>query len=117
MNMIVVVGIAVLAVAALGAFLLSGSLSNISTADAQRIFSSGCTWYCSSDLYGTLKNAYDASKNDKDFVSACLRLGFLSSSEQNMEQCFKNCGNCNLDIGRTDTVSGIDNMVAKTTRG
>lgn len=118
MNMIVVVAIAVVALLALGAFLFSGSLSNFNAAEAQRVFATGCTQYCSSDLYGTLQNAYQASQNNPDFVKACVNLGYIKSTEtMYMNRCLDKCGNCNLDVGTTDTAAGFDSLVAKTTRG
>lgn len=114
LNAVIIVAIAMLALTSLGWLLLSGSFGQMSEADAQRVFSTGCARYCEPNLYQTFKNAYLASKNDKDFVAACKRLKY--GDEQYVNRCFERCANCNLDVTEEDINRGYDNLIALTER-
>jgi hypothetical protein len=69
------------------------------------------------NLYDTFKSAYDASKNDPAFISACVKLGYLEPNSQYVNRCLSRCGNCNLDVNQNDLTSGLNNLDAMTTRG
>lgn len=112
LNVIIVVAIGVLALASLSLFFFTGSFNQISEAEAQRLFSSGCARYCQSDLYETFRNAYVASQNDPDFVGACERLNYGDKAHVN--RCFERCSNCNLDVNEGDISRGYDNLLALT---
>jgi len=115
LNMIIIVAIAVLTLASISIFFFSGSFGQISEAEAQRLFSSGCARYCQPDLYETFRNAYTASQNDHDFVSACERLGYGDGAHVN--RCFERCSNCFLEVNQDDINRGYDNLIALTERG
>lgn len=109
LNLIVILAIAILALASLTAFFFSGSFGQISDAEAQRLFAGGCARYCQPDLYQTFKNAYIASKNDADFVKACERLQY--GTKDHVNRCLDRCGNCFLNVTKSDIDSGYDNLL------
>jgi len=115
LNAVVIIGIAVLVIAAMGLFFLSGSGSTISDAEAKRIFYSGCTQYCKADLYETFQGAYTAAYTNPQFIAACVKLGFGSQEFPN--RCLENCPNCNLDVTGQDLNRGLDNINPLTSRG
>lgn len=115
LNAIIVIAMGVVALVSIGFFLLSGSLGQISEAEAQRLFAGGCARYCQPDLYQTFRNAYLASQNDPQFVTACKRLKY--GDEQHVNRCLERCSNCNLDVNENDINRGYDNLIALTERG
>ena len=115
LNVVIVVAMGLLTIASLSVFFFSSSFSQISEADAQRIFSSGCARYCQPDLYQTFRNAYTASQNDENFVRACERLNY--GDRNHVNRCFERCANCNLDVNEGDINTGYDNLLALTERG
>lgn len=114
-NALIVIAIAVVALVTLGALFFSSSFSSISSTDTQRVFGLGCARYCKSDLYSTFQGAYEASKNDQQFVAACQKLGY--GDQQHVNRCLQACVSCNLIVTETDLNQGYDNLVAQTTRG
>ena len=114
-NIIIIVAIAVIALVSLGAFFFSASSGGISQTDAQRIFGTGCARYCQTDLYSTFKNAYDASRNDPQFVAACNSLGY--GDQQHVNRCLEACTNCNLLVTETDQIQGQDKILIQINRG
>jgi flagellar basal body-associated protein FliL len=114
-NLIVVLGIVVLVLAAVLAFFFSGSFGQISQAEAQRVFAAGCARYCEPNLYATFKNAYDASRNDPSFVNACVALKY--GDKDHVNKCLGECSNCNLDVQEAEIQSGLENLNTMTTRG
>ena len=109
LNLIVVIAIAVLALASLTAVFFSGSAGQISDAEAQRIFASGCSRYCIPDFYGTYRNAYVASQNDPDFIRACERLQY--GAKEHLNRCFDRCGNCFLNVTESDLERGYEDLL------
>ena len=114
-NIIIIIAVAVLVIASMAAFFLSSSFGGITEAEAQRVFAGGCARYCQPDLYETFRNAYTASQNDHDFVSACERLGYGDGAHVN--RCFERCSNCFLEVNQDDINRGYDNLIALTERG
>jgi len=114
LNVVIVVAIGLLTLASLSMFFFTGSFGQISEADAQRLFSSGCARYCQPDLYQTFRNAYTASQNDPDFVAACERLNY--GDRDHVNRCFERCANCNLDVNENDINAEYDNLLALTER-
>ena len=116
-NMIVLIVIAVVVIVALVTFFTSSTVVTISDINANTVFSNGCIKYCVSDLYGTLQNVYDASKNDPAFVAACTKLGYLTAGPQYMNRCLDKCRNCDLSVKSQDTTNGwgvITNIAGRT---
>lgn len=109
LNLIVIIAIAVLVLVSLTAVFFSGSFGQISEAEAQRIFSVGCSKYCEPDFYGTFRNAYLASQNDADFVRACERLQY--GTKDHVNRCLDRCGNCFLNVTESDIERGYDDLL------
>ncbi len=109
LNLIVIIAIAVLALVSLTAVFFSGSFGQISEAEAQRLFASGCARYCEPDFYGTFRNAYLASQNDPDFVRACERLQY--GTKDRVNRCLDRCGNCFLNVTESDIERGYENLL------
>lgn len=112
LNVVIVLAITILVLASISAFFFTSSFGQISEAEAQRIFSSGCVRYCEPDLYKTFTNAYMASRNDPSFVMACERLGYGDASHVN--RCLERCSNCNLNINEQDIGQQHDQLLALT---
>jgi hypothetical protein len=117
LNLVVVIAIAVIVIAAIGVFFMSSSFQTVSSTEAQRIFASGCTRYCSSSLYDTFRNAYLASQNDQQFIGACVALGFMDRGSTLVNRCLEKCGNCNLEVTQGDVESGYDYIDTLSSRG
>ncbi len=115
LNMIIVIAIALIVIASVSVFFMSSSFQTVSSTDAQRVFANGCTRYCTSSLYDTFRNAYEASQNDQEFIKACVSLGYMSGTMVN--QCLEKCTNCNMDVTTDDIESGLDYAGALTDRG
>lgn len=115
LNVVIIVAIGLLALVSISLFVFSGSLGQISDAEAQRLFSAGCARYCQPDLHETLRNAYVASQNDPNFVKACEKLRYGDAAHVN--RCLERCSNCNLDVNDNDINGGFDNLLALTERG
>lgn len=110
LNLVVIIAVAVLVLAALAAFFLTSSFGQISETEAQRLFAVGCTRYCEADLYGTFRNAYLSAQNDAGFIAACKRLGH--GDQQWPNRCLGNCTNCYTKIEEGDLRTGLDNINA-----
>ena len=108
-NMIVVIAIAVIAIVTLGIFFTSNSLRTVSDINNQQVFSGACVQYCKSGTYETYLALYDAMQDDAEFVQACVNMKLIPEGSISLQNCLKECPNCNIEWQNFDTMVGDRN--------
>ena len=105
MNTIVIIVIVVLVLTVIGYFFYSSTTGPLSRAEAESIFTQGCSTLCK----GPEQSAYFLSHiSDEDhtdfytqFANACIVLGHATDPEHNVEQakaCMAACGSCDTNF-------------------
>ena len=109
-NIIVITIVVVLVLVSLAAFLLTSSGSQGTTADANKVFSEGCLKYCTSSPEQNYLNTYEIKKNDRQFLDACVQLGY--GSYDFPVQCLNRCG-CDLATSKSEVNTRLQELVTK----
>jgi len=107
-NIIIIVIVVVLVLLMLGAFLLASTGSQSKSADANKVFAEGCLRYCTPSSEQNYLNAYEIKKNDKQFLDACVQLGY--GSYDFPVQCLQQCG-CDLSITQDEINTRLQELV------
>lgn len=106
-NAIVILVASVIIFVMIWSFITTVSVRQMSTADAQRIFSVDCRTLCSTDSEENYATAYEILKNKPDFVKACTVLGYGSAEYPN--RCLERCG-CDMYVREGSVGEKIGNV-------
>lgn len=110
-NMLVVIIIIVLVLVTVIAMFIGTSGQNINTTDANKVFAQGCQTYCSSaSLDETYLSSYEIAQNDREFLNACISLGY--GTEEYPIKCLDTCG-CDTSVTREDINRRLQQLITK----
>jgi hypothetical protein len=105
--MIVIVAALLVIVIFLSTIMVSSG-SQISKADAQRIYSSTCNIICKYTIYENYKTALRLQENNQEFLKACQMLGYGDIKYPN--RCMESCG-CEMKVTTNDTSAELNNII------
>ncbi len=107
-NIMVITIIVVLALVSIGAFLLTSTGSQGASAEANKVFSQGCLRYCTPSSEQNYLNAYEIKKNDRQFLDACVQLGY--GTYDFPVQCLQQCG-CDLSTSQNEISTRLQELI------
>lgn len=110
---LVIMGIVVLVLVALAAFVMPTAFRQTTIAEAQSIFSQKCVQYRTPDVEENYLNAYTA-RSDTEFLEACEILGFGSAEYPN--RCLEKCP-INLEVTEEDLERNYGDLVNNVLEG
>ena len=106
-NVIVVIGLAVLVLAAVATFFVSTSGQQMSKVDAERIFQTKCTAYCDrTDISANYKLAAGLTEKD-EFIQACIAKGI--DWQGIPARCLDACS-CPMSVSREQFNSNMNSL-------
>ena len=110
-NILVLVIIIVIILVTMIAIFIGTSSQNINTTDANKIFAQGCQKYCSStSIDETYLSSYEITQNDKEFLTACISLGY--GTTEYPIKCLDTCG-CDTTVTREDINRRLQQLITK----